>query len=733
MKDLLKVLVFGSIFLIPLLPIYVENDFFFPFITGKNFAFRLIIEFAFAAWILLALLDKQYRPKFSWMFAAFGTLVIVMFFANILGEYPPKSFWSNFERMDGYITLVHVFLLMVVAGSIMTTEKLWTWFFHVSTTVALLVVLFGLAQVSGLAEGGRGRLDSRLGNAAYMAVYLLFHLFIVGWLIIRSKNKMVWLGGGIVIAIFAYALLLTATRGTILGFIGGATVAVAYTALFGRKYPELRKFAIGGFLALVILALGFVAVKDTDFIQDNNALARIANIDIAKDLETRGVIWSMALDGVKERPILGWGQGSFNYIFNKNFEPVLYNKEAWFDRVHDIVLDWLVAGGILGFLAYASIFVALLYYLLYLPLFKHDERIDVLERAVIIGLLTGYLMHNLVVFDNIISYIFFACIIALVHFRVGENIKSIQEFEIDDKLVTQMIAPAVFVIVIGTMYFLNVPGILASKDIINAMRESTVQGRLENFHKALERNSFANQEIVEQLVQQAMGAARNQRISEEERQAITQRAELEMLQLIDEKPGDARLHNFLATFYRTIGAYPQAREQAAIARSLSPRKPSIVLEQGVIELQMGNLEGARDFFKEAYELETSNSLARVFYASTEVQLGNIELAKELIGDEHLREFATNDFALSSVNSSGDMEFLAELFEKRVELSPGSAQDWASLAYAYYQLDETDKAIDALQRASSSAPTFAKQANCFIDNLEAGNEPTEGCTAEATAQ
>lgn len=727
MKDLLKVLVFGGIFLIPFLPIYVENDFFFPFITGKNFAFRIIIEVAFASWVLLALLDKQYRPRFSWLLAGFGALLIVMFFANLFGEYPLKSFWSNFERMDGYVTLVHVFLLALIMGSVMKTEKLWTIFFYVSSTVALFVALYGLAQMGGFVEGGRARLDSRLGNAAYMAVYMLFHIFMVGWLAVRSKNSLVWGMGALIVLLYAYALLLTGTRGTFLGFVGGTGVAVAYIALFGRAYPELRRYAIGGIVALVILVLSFMAVKDEAFVQNSTPLARIANIDVMQDLETRGVIWSMAVEGVKERPLLGWGQGNFNYVFNEQFEPVLYNKEAWFDRVHNIVLDWLIAGGVLGFLAYASIFVAFLYYLVYLPLIKDDRRLDVLERAVIVGLLAGYLLHNLVVFDNIISYIFFACIIALVHSRVAAPMEAMERVEVEERLVVQIVAPVILVFTLAIIYFANVPGIQAAGDIIDAMRLSTVQGRLEQFHEALSRESFADQEIVEQLAQQAMSVARNQSVPENERQMMVQRAELELLRMVEEKPGDARLHNFLATFYRTIGAYPQAQEQGAIARSLAPRKQAIILEQGVTEIQMGNLEAARDFFKQAYELETSNTQALVFYASMEAQLGNIEKTKELLGDEYLDEFAANDFALNSVNQSGDKVFLTSLFEERVKITPENAQNWASLSYLYYELDELEKSIHTLERAASSAPSFAVQARCFIENMKVGNEPSAGCS------
>jgi len=37
MKDVLKMVVFAGLFAVPFLTLYVESDYFFPFITGKNF------------------------------------------------------------------------------------------------------------------------------------------------------------------------------------------------------------------------------------------------------------------------------------------------------------------------------------------------------------------------------------------------------------------------------------------------------------------------------------------------------------------------------------------------------------------------------------------------------------------------------------------------------------------------------------------------------------------------
>lgn len=727
MKDILKWSVIGGLFLIPLLPVYVENHFFFPYITGKNFAFRIIVELVFAAWILLACYEKQYRPKFSWIVGGFLALLGVMAVADALGVYPLQSFWSNFERMDGYVTLLHIFMMMLVMGSVFTTQKLWNVFLHVCVAVATLVALYGLAQYNGLVSGTRVRVDSQLGNAAYMAIYMLFNIFILFWLAVQNKYLSYRLIYIAVAGVLGYTLLLTGTRGTFLGLVGGTAVTLAYISFFGRKYPELRKVAIGAFIVVAIAGIGFYAVRDTQFVQNQPALARIANISLGSDLVVREAIWKMAIAGIKERPILGWGQSNFNFVFNKYYDPSIYYAESWYDRTHDIFFDWLITGGILGLIAYFSIFFAALYYLFWQPIFSKEEPVfNVLERGVLIGLLVGYLIHNLVVFDNIISYIFYGTILALVHSRVARPIARIEAPVFDTELISQFMAPIVILITIAVVYFVNVPGIQASGDIIKAMTAPTVAERLQSFTDALNRHSFADQEIIEQLTQQAMSIAANDKISEQQKLPIEQKAEQELIRINNEKQGDARLHSFFSSFYRSIGNYQKAQEQAEIAHELSPKKQAIITEQAIIELQLGNEDKALAYFKNAFELDEANTQARVLYAADLAGNGKTDEAKALIGDQYLKDFASNDFALSMVDKGGDKQFLALLLQSRIAAEPDNPQNRASLAYVYYQLGEKQEAIDALNQAGKDIPTFTKTAECFIANIQKGKDPADGC-------
>ena len=382
--------VFGGAFLVLFLPTVVSESMYFPFITGKNFSFRIIVEIVFASWVVLALLDAQYRPRLSWILISIGGLLSIMLFANALGEYPLKSFWSNYERMDGYVTLVHFFLYFAVLGSIMRERTInvfgykttpWQLFFGVAMAAALWVSLSAFQQLAGVSDVTMGwRINGTLGNASYMAVYMLFNVFIALWLLVKSKQFGWKLVLAAMAALFVFLLVQTATRGTIVGLAAGAFVGTAYVALFNTAYPAVRKWALGGLVATVLIVGGLFALKESSFVQDNVILKRATAVGLT-ELTLRIQIWEMALEGVKERPILGWGQGNFNYVFNEQYNPEIYYAELWYDRAHNVFMDWLVSGGILGLLAYLAIFISAAFYLLVQPLMRKDEPFSVVERG----------------------------------------------------------------------------------------------------------------------------------------------------------------------------------------------------------------------------------------------------------------------------------------------------------------------------------------------------------------
>ena len=233
-KQVARWVALGALFLIPFTPLLVANTYFFPFITGKAFYFRILVEIAVAGWAVLALLDKEYRPRFSWISAAVVSFVVWMFIADAFAPNAAKAFWSNFERMEGWVTLAHLFALFVVLSSVMT-RKLWEWLFRVSVGVSLIVFVYGSLQLAGKLDIHQGgvRLDATFGNATYLAIYMLFHIFLNLLLLAWSSRGSIWrwFYG---FAIFAEMFILyhTATRGAILGLIGGLFLTALLILIF---------------------------------------------------------------------------------------------------------------------------------------------------------------------------------------------------------------------------------------------------------------------------------------------------------------------------------------------------------------------------------------------------------------------------------------------------------------------------------------------------------------------
>lgn len=728
MKQFLKGLVMFGIFAVPFLALYIANNSFFPYITGKNFLFRIIVEVIMVGWILLAMYDAEYRPRFSWVLASMTALVSVMLLSSLSAYHPHTALWGNYERMDGFVMLAHMFGYFVVVAHMFKTPQIWNWFFHTTIAVASLVVLYSFGQIGD--KGLSYRIDSTFGNSTYMGIYMLFHIAILGWLALRSNSLARNVLYGVLALVFAFALVQTGTRGTVIGLVGGSVLSVIYVAVFGFRYPQVRKIAIGGCIALVALGGLFYTIKDSAPIQNHPITARIANIDLEKDLEIRRIIWGMAWEGVQERPILGWGIGNFNYIFNEKYDPRLYGQEQWFDRAHNIVVDWLVYGGFVGFIVYVSVFISALYYLVYRPWRYDDQTFTVLEQALLVGLLAGYTLHNMVVFDNLVSYIFFAVFLALIHSKVAET-KPLWNEKISENTVTHVFAPVLVVALCFTVYFVNIPSMAVANKMIDALRAENINERYNLFDEALTGGSFAKQEVVEQFVQLAIQVSASENMDLATKEKFATRAEEEILAMIERKPNDARLHVFLASYYRATGQIEKAHEAIATARELSPNKQAIIMQQGANAMGLNKTEEALEFFEEAYRLDENNLSAKEYYVAMLFNAKQNDLAKEIIdaSDEAFKAtIDQSDFISTTLLNNGEYKMLAEIFERRLLINPNQPQISASLAYVYSKAGEKQKAIDTLNRLIELSPNLEKTANCWIDSIEKDEDPQTKCSA-----
>lgn len=714
-KQILERMVKIGVFLIPFIPLLVTSSLFFPFISGKNFAFRIIVEVIFASWVILAFWDAKYRPKFSLILGSIIAFVSIIAIANVFGENPFKSFWSNFERMDGLLTLIHLLMYFVVATTVITTERLWERFLQTTVGVSVLVGVFGLMQLAGIfiINQGGTRLDATFGNATYLASYMLFHVFLTVLLMVKwDRHKLIYSGAIILQTII---LFFTGTRGTILGFLGGIFVTTALIALFGQN-KTFKKVAIGVFVGLVILIGGFISIKDTDFVQDRFILSRFASISLEEG-SARFQIWNMAIQGWKDKPILGWGQENFNYVFNEYYEPGMYGQEQWFDRVHNIIFDWLIAGGILGLISYLLILLTTLYYLW----IKKKDSFSVSEKSIITGLLAGYFFHNLFVFDNLISYILFFTVLAYVNFHAVGNKESGKVFT--EQVVKVVVTPIVIVVTLFSLYFFNLQGIVLSKTVISSIspQEEGVSKNLELFNKALTYNVTGRQEVREQLLQTSVTVG-NSELDLETKQAFLTLATDSMQDEIKENFKDARLHVLMGSTLMKFGFYEEAFPYLEKALELSPKKQSIMFSIAEYYINTNQYDKALEVFKEAYESAPEYDDARILYALGAIYINNYTLVEELLVPRFGTVAVDDGRLLNAYIEKNLVNQVLEIWKTRAKKNPNDIQTILSLSAAYLDVNQRQNAILEIRKIIEIDPSLKEQAEYFISEIEAGRNP-----------
>ena len=715
----LRRVVFVGLFAIPLIPFLVFSDFFFPFITTKAFTWRIIIEIVFAAWVLLVLLDASYRPKRSLILYSLFIFLGIIGLADLLGVAPLKSFWSNFERMEGFITLLHLGMFFIVISSVFK-EVDWKRWWNVSLLASFLMVLYSVLQIIGLKTINQGgvRVDGTLGNAIYLAVYVLFHIFIAFLFMWREwKNVALRWVYGLLILAQAFILYHTATRGAILGLLGGL-LAVAVLNVRNKESAFVRKGSIATLVGLITLVGGFVAIKDAEFIQNSPVLSRFSSLT-TEELKTQGryFVWPIALEGVKERPFLGWGQENFNYIFNEHYRPEMYRLEPWFDRAHNAFIDWLSAGGIPAFLLYLSLFGSA-----FLLLWK-SSQLSRSERIALTAALVGYAVHNLFVFDNLYSYIYFFAILALIDSQVARPIERLERAPLlsaEDGITFALPVAAVAAFVL--IWFVNISGMQAATKLITAMSPFTegIKGNIKAFEDLAAHPAFAAQEIREQTVSFAANVMQSKSATDTEKRQIASFAIIEMQKQVEAYPLDAREHVQLSYAYRTIGDSKNALQEIRTAITLSPNKEEFWIQAGALEWELGDMKSAQKDFNTAYALGGKLfPVLAVYAAAGNIGAGDTPAANKLLTDAYGSTNIDSDVLANAWYRVKDWPQLIALWKSRVARPEASVETWFGLASVYYASGDSASAIATIRTAVAKYPEAAASGDAAIKQIIEG--------------
>lgn len=289
----------------------------FPLILRHNRIFFLFFGL-FLFWALLASIfsvDKNFAffgfyPRFTNGFLFFCLLGVLFFFLASLNKEQNKI------------------LLKVL------------FFTSVLTAVWGLLQSVGIGYYGGLSTDAFSRsAPSFLGNPNFSSMFVVALAPVGPSFMFLAKTFWAKIVYGLSLFLQICAVVIFASRGSLLGLMLGLTACLTLVLIFRKKF---EKKVIVTFLVsislLFLISFGFLNFARPGTVTQTLSLTE-------SNLKQRLDIWSLSLRGVKLHPVFGYGPGNFELFFeqNRQFSSV---KTNFFDDPHNLYLYMAVAGGL---------------------------------------------------------------------------------------------------------------------------------------------------------------------------------------------------------------------------------------------------------------------------------------------------------------------------------------------------------------------------------------------------
>lgn len=762
-EKILKYIIWAGLIGIPFIPLIVGSGYYFPYIVPKTLAFKIITEIIWLAFLGLAALKKEYRPKLNLVLFLFFLYLLTVFISSILNGAFYFSFWGNNERSEGLLLLLHLFLYLFVLSGFLRKTKDWLIIFEASFLSGILVSLFGLGQYLEigwmLQSAGGARITSTIGNAGYVAGYLIFNIFFGLILFFFRKNKYLrwYYILGILLQIFI--VLNTLTRGGILALAFSLFIFIFYLTFF---YLRSNKLIRNAGLAVLLSGIIFTALvfsnKEANWVGKSDILRRVSNISFSDaTAENRLVTWNSSWQGFKEKPILGYGYENFYQVFDKYFNPKIYRHAGsvvWFDRAHNMIFDRLITGGIIGLSLYLSLLLAPLVYLWGHFLSKDNLGTkppnvfgglvpkSLLPPIILSLIVIAYFIQNLFIFESLVTYIpLFLVLGYLSQFCPKWPGKFFQSKK-----------PYLVLLVIGVLVFLpalfgfNIKPALANRALIEAMTKVQLKKYEEAYNQfidILDKDTLGNQEYRQHFAEFITGAVGRPDIDGAWVNQGVIRVEQEFIKQINEKPLSARNYLMFMRFLNmTYNLNPERLNKALAlaekAAKISPTRPQIYYEAGYSQFylgkyysEIGEKEKARQLYLRSIDsmqkaidindrvVESYFNMLMILFAVGKSDQVQAHLDKmDGLGLNYHNEEGLARMANSAVKAE-QYQWTFKFYKELTEIVPEKPEHWVNLALSYAYLGQREKAVETAKKAGEFGGDFAKQSEAFIKDVLAG--------------
>jgi protein O-GlcNAc transferase len=209
---------------------------------------------------------------------------------------------------------------------------------------------------------------------------------------------------------------------------------------------------------------------------------------------------------------------------------------------------------------------------------------------------------------------------------------------------------------------------------------------------------------------------------------------LQSLQIaVEVRPYDVTIRSNLAATLYDMGRRDEAQRQLDEARRLDAENPTLLLNQGVIEFQNGNVRKAIELFEHSERMAPEYSRAKRYQASARLTLGALAMQQGKFS-EAVREFEQSDkleprvwqlqvnFGEAHLQLN-QLKLAEHRFLNALDLHPQCAEAHFGLGRVYANMQQLELAVKHLTTALKLKPDF-QPAQELLNSLKNSGNGTE---------
>lgn len=352
---------------------------------------------------------------------------IIISVSTFLGVSPVAELVGSSYNQMGLIT--HLCFFVVFASLIVAigaSEKRFRWTLWAMTLTGLVIATYGYVQFFGrdpfvpsqfyTFESSAGpvlRIIGTLGHSNYLGNFLLYVTPLAAGLALYSRGSARRIGFATAI-LCAAAIVFSGTRGAWLGLVTALVTFVSLSRSRGKSASVVQRRATVRWAVLTSVVVLFFSALIAINPASRNIVQRAKLVVTEQTGSGRTLLWRDSIKMLAQHPLAGCGPEGFRKAFlpYKSIELARFAPHTNNESSHSSYIDAALSYGLIGAILYVAIIASSFKMLLRARRQSKDPRFRTITVSMISSL-AAVVVHNLFIFDQISTGLYFLVFAAL--------------------------------------------------------------------------------------------------------------------------------------------------------------------------------------------------------------------------------------------------------------------------------------------------------------------------------